>query len=533
MADSAGATQVPETITGEESESPTAEQQPQESDGSSDLGNESQEGEDKLAELLKSKREELGSEALELLRKLIQTDTQNFMDDGTEMDAVLILKELFEEAGIPYQIIEPKPGRGNIVARITGDGSSGRGAILLSSHLDTVRAPKENWADEGWKHSPYGGVIDEEDGCLYGRGAIDMKNMAAMSVTLLRFIKKNGIQLSRDLIFAGLADEERTDSAYGVKYLVENHPELIEADVVLNEVGGFSMFLEGKELFPIQIGEKGSSQLKITSRGPGGHGSLYHKINPIATVGEIAHKLSITRLPLRANAANRVTIENLASVLPFPKSVVFRRLLSPMFSDIIMSRLLTEDQNSSLGPLLHNTANPTVVGGGDQINQIPSSAWLIVDARILPECTVEDVVQDVQQVIGPDRFQPKQGPDGEETPPELTIEVLKYRNPHSEDLSKDVCQEAFGVIREVIKARADGAPIVPSMIPGGTDSYWYAQNPKKKPVCLGFSPVRLPEDIRFVKLFHGLNERIPVEGFKWGAGVLLEVVCKMCSAKLE
>ena len=530
MADSTEAAQVPETL---ESESPVAEK---DSGGSADVRNESQEealGEDKLAKLLKSKHEEIKTEALELLQKLIQIDTQNFVDDGTEMDAVLILKELFEEAGIAYQIVEPKPGRGNIVARITGDGSSGKGALLLSSHLDTVRAPKENWAEEGWKHSPYSGVIDDEDGCLYGRGAIDMKHMAAMSVTLLRFVKKNGIQLSRDLIFAGLADEERADSTYGVKYLVENHPDLIEADVVLNEVGGFSMFIEGQEVFPVQIGEKGTSQLRITSRGPGGHGSLYHKINPIATIGEIAQKLSNTRLPLRANMANRVAVENLASVLPFPKSVVFRRLLSPMFSDVIMSRLLTEDQNSTIGPLLHNTANPTVVGGGDQINQIPSSAWLIVDSRILPECTVEDVVEEIQQIIGPDRFQPKHGPNGEETPAELTIEVLKYRNAHSENPYADVCQEVLGVIREVVKSRADGAPIVPTMIPGATDSYFYAQNPRKKPVCLGFTPMRLPEDLRFAKLFHGLNERIPVEGFRWGVEVLLEVVFKMCSAKLE
>lgn len=523
MADS---TEVPETL---EPESPVAEK---DSGGSSDARTEAL-GEDELADLLKSKHEEIKTEALDLLQKLIQTDTQNFADDGTETDAVLILKELFEEAGIAYQIVEPKPGRGNIVARIAGDGSSGKGALLLSAHLDTVRAPKENWAEEGWKHSPYGGVIDDEDGCLYGRGAIDMKHMAAMSVAVLRFVKKNGIRLSRDLIFAGLADEERSDSTYGVKYLVENHPDLIEADVVLNEVGGFSLFIEGTEIFPVQIGEKGIAQIKITARGPGGHGSLYHKINPIATIGTIAQKLSSTRLPLRTNMANKLAIHNLASVLPFPKSVVFRRLLSPMFSDSIMSWLLNEDQNSSIGPLLHNTANPTVVGGGDQINQIPSTAWLIVDSRILPECTVEDVLDDIQQLIGPERFQPKQGPDGEETLPELTIEVLKYRNSHSENPHTDICQEAMGVIRDVIKSRADGAPIVPTMIPGSTDSYFYAQNPRKKPVCLGFTPMRLPEDLRFAALFHGLNERIPVEGFRWGVEVLLEVVVKMCSAKLE
>ena len=490
-------------------------------------------GEDKLSQFLESKWNDIQEAALDLLRKLLQADTQNFKDDGTEIEAVSTIKEKFEEAGIPYEVIEPKKGRGNIVARITGDGSSGKGAILLSSHLDTVRAPKENWQEEGWKHDPYGAEIDEEDGCVYGRGAIDMKHMAASSVTLLCFIKKNGILLSRDLIFAGVADEERTDSTYGIKYLIEHHPDLVEADVVFNEVGGFSMFFEGKEVFPIQIAEKGSVQLKITAKGEGGHGSLVHKENPIAKIGAVAQKLASTRLPLHVVDANRITIENIASILPFPKSTVFRRLLSPTLSHIIVSRLLSEDQAATLVPLLHNMANPTVIGGGDQFNQIPTSAWLKVDGRILPGCTADDVIQDVQQVIGPGYFQPKQGPDGEELPPELTIEVLAARKPHFQDPGEQSCQDVLQVIQRVIAARANGASIIKTMIPGGTDSYYYAQNPRKKPICLGFTPLRFPEDLKFSKLFHGTNERIPVNGFKWGVRVLSEVVCELCSAKLS
>ncbi len=491
--------------------------------------------EDKLKELLDSKWDEVSQEALELLQKLIQTDTQNFREDGTEMDAVLILKEKFDEAGIPYEIVEPKSGRGNIVARLTGDGTSGKGALLLSSHLDTVRAPKEDWETSGWKHNPFSGEIDADDGCMYGRGTVDMKNMAAMSVTLLCFLSKNGIKLSRDLIFAGLADEERSDSTYGVKYLVQNRPELIEADIVFNELGGFSMFIEDKEIFPIQIGEKGTAQLKITATGPGGHGSLYHSDNPIAKIGEVAHKLASTRLPVRPVTANRITIESLASFLPFPKSTVFRRLLSPRFSDIILERLLTEDQQNSIGPLLRSTANPTVISGGagEQYNQIPTSAWVIIDARILPECTIDDVIYDIQQVLGPAEFQPKRGPNDEDLTPDLTIEVMKSRGGHFQNPNDDGCPEVLEVIRRVIAQRADGAPIAQTLIPGGTDSYYYAQNPRKKPICLGFTPMRFPQDLRFVKLFHGTNERIPVAGFKWGSRVLADTVCALCGAKLE
>ena len=486
-----------------------------------------------LARVLLAHREEIEREAIQLLQKLIQTDTQNFADDGTEIEAVHVIKEKFDQVGITYEVIEPKPGRGNIVARIQGDGSSGQGPLMLSSHLDTVRAPKENWVEEGWRHSPFGGEIDEEDGCLYGRGAVDMKNFAAMSVVLLCFIKRCGIVLSRDLIFAGVADEERTTSAWGAKYLVENRPELIEADVIFNELGGFSMHLENQEAIVLQIGEKGSAQLKITATGPGGHGSIYHKVNPIAKIGEIAHTLHTSRLPLRVNVANRASIESLASALPFPKSTVFRRLLSPTFSLFIQQRLLTDDQISSLGPLLHNTANPTVVGGGDQHNQIPSSAWLKVDARILPECTVDDVVEDIKQLLGPANFLPRQGPNGEELPPELTLEVMASRAACFQDPSEEGCPAVLDVIRQVVSKQADGAPIVTTVIPGGTDFYWYMRHPTKKPICVGFTPMRIPKEMKFAALFHGTNERIPVEGFKWGLNVLSEVVCQLCSGKIS
>ena len=298
------------------------------------------------------------------------------------------------------------------MARIRGDGSSKKGALLLSAHLDTVKAPKENWEEEGWKHDPYGGVIDEEDNCLYGRGAIDMKNMAAMSVTLLCFVKKNNIVLNRDLIFAGLADEERTDSKWGVKYLVEHCPELIEADVVFNEVGGISLYRQGIESIMVQIAEKGSMLLKISAHGPGGHGSLYHDYNPVAAIGEVANKLQTCKLPLRVNCANTASVESQSACLPFPKSLFYRQILNPFLSDMVISRFVPTNLQNSLGPLLHNTANPTCIrGGGGQGNQIPSSAYVEVDVRFLPECSPEEAIEDVKSVIG---SHPLRAPDRRE-----------------------------------------------------------------------------------------------------------------------
>ena len=483
-----------------------------------------------LRALLELKWGEIETEALELLQELLRTDTRNFEEEGTEIKAVAILQSKFDEVGILYEVVEPKPGRGNIVARVPGDGSSGKGALLLSAHLDTVYAPKENWAEEGWKHDPFGGEIDEEDGCLYGRGAIDMKHMAALSVTLLCFIQKSGVKLSRDLIFAGLADEERTGSAYGVKYLIDNHPELVEADVVFNEAGGFSLFFAGKETFAIQIAEKGICRLQLTVRGQGGHASVYNKDNPIAKLGAVAYNISNVRLPVRINDYNTASIEAIASLLPFPSSIIFRHLLSPYYTDYILDNILPEEQANTFGPFLRNTANPTIIGGGDQPNQIPSSAWMTVNGRILPGSTVDDVVEDVKQLIGVDHFEPKQGPNGEEIPPEITLEVSASREPYGEDLNNTLFKEVLAVIRETVAEYANGAPTLPLMNPASTDSFHYSRNPRRKPVCLGFTPVRFPPGVEFSKLFHGVNECIPVEGFKWGLHVLADVVFKLCDA---
>lgn len=485
-----------------------------------------------LRQLLGSNWAAIEGDTIKLLQQLIQIDTQNMGEDGTEIKAVHLLQEVFQEAGVSYEVVEPKPGRGNIVARIPGDGSSQKGALLLSSHLDTVKAPRVNWEAEGWKHNPYGGEIDEEDGCLYGRGAIDMKQMAAMSVTLLCFVKKNSIRLSRDLIFAGLADEERTDSTWGVRYLVKERPDLVEADVVFNEVGGFTLHVQGVESVMVQIAEKGSMQLKVTARGPGGHGSLHHNTNPIASVGEVAHTLHTTKLPLRVNTANTATIESLSACLPFPKSVVFRQILNPYLSEMVMGRLVPPHLEATLSPLLRNTANPVIIEGGNQFNQIPTMAVVKIDSRILPECDEDDVIEDIKSVLGPARFKPRAGPKGEELPPELEIEVLNSRGAYSQDPKELVCSEVLEVIRKVVHDRTNSSPICTVLIPGGTDSYWYSRHPTKTPVCIGFTPVRFEPDIKFSELFHGVNERVPVAGLKWGVKVLTDVVYMLCDAKL-
>ena len=487
-----------------------------------------------LRQLLGSNWAQLEKDTIELLQKLLQIDTQNFGEDGSEIEAVRLLEGVFKQAGVEYEVVEPKPGRGNIVARVRGDGSSGKGALLLSAHLDTVKAPRENWAAEGWKHDPFGGVIDEEDGgWLYGRGAIDMKHMAAMSSVLLCFVKRNNICLTRDLIFAGLADEERCDSAYGVKYLVENRPELIEADIVFNELGGMSLYIQGTESIMVQIGEKGSCRVKITAHGPGGHGSVWHDSNPVSTIGEVAQKLQTNKLPLHVNPYNTATIESQSCCLPFPKSMVFRQILNPYLSDVVMRGLVPRHLQNSLGPILHNTANPTaIVGGGQSFNQIPTSAHVIVDVRVLPESSTEEAVDEIKKVVGESRFEPRVGADGKQIEAELKIEVVQSRGSHAQDPNTPECKAVLDVMKQVVSNRADGAPICTILCPGGTDSYHYARHPTKTPICLGFTPVRFKGDVAFGELYHGVNERVPLSGLKWGVRVLADTAFILCGGSV-
>jgi len=481
-----------------------------------------------ILEAFKDSWSSIEEESVAILQKLIRLDTQNCGEDGTETIAAKYVKGLFDDAGIECSdILEAKPGRGNVVARIRGDGSSGLGPVLLSAHLDTVHAPRENWEQEGWKHDPFAGEIDEEDGCLYGRGTVDMKNMAAMSISVLLFLKRHNIKLSRDLIFAAIADEERHNSYYGAKYLVENHPDLIEADIVMTELGAFSNHLHGKEFFPIQFAEKGACLVKITARGPGGHGSIYHKDNPVADISEVCITLNKQKLPHRLTEAAKHTIWGFSKLLPWHKGVVFRSIMSPKIEPWVMDYVLTEEQANIFGPMLHNTANTTIVEAGDQVNQIPSTASVTVDCRTLPGITVEQAIDDLKSVIGPEKFKSQDGHGAK-----LELEILAAKESFTQDPNEPVLAGILQTLGQVISKRSGGSPIAPYLLIGGTDQAQYIRHPTHKPICLGFSPVRVPDGMKLSKLFHGVNERIPVDGFKWGLGVLTESVLELCSASL-
>ena len=400
---------------------------------------------------LETEWKKLEDEAVKILRELIQMDTQNIGEDTNETIAAKHLKTLLEDAGVECSdILEQKPGRGNLVARIRGDGTSGLGPVMLSAHLDTVRAPRENWEQEGWKHDPFGAVIDQEDGCLYGRGAVDMKNMAAMSVSVLLFIKRNSIKLTRDLLFVAVADEEAHGSKYGAKYLVENHPDLIEADIIMSEVGGCSSHIDDREFFPVQIAEKSSMVVKIIAQGPGGHSSLHHTDNPIGRIGAVCDALSRQRLRHRVTPVARTMLEGISTLVPWYKATVFRQLLSPWMGPWVIDRLLTKAQAQVIIPVLHNIANPTVIHAGDQMNQLPTSATVTIDVRRIPGCTVEEALDDIKEVVGKEKFFASVSVSGQKIEPELTIEARSSMDGVVQDAAEPRVKEALDCLREVV-----------------------------------------------------------------------------------
>jgi acetylornithine deacetylase/succinyl-diaminopimelate desuccinylase-like protein len=434
-------------------------------------------------------------EALKVFQSLLRIDTTN--PPGNEGKACEYIGTLLRKEKIPFEILESAPGRANLVARLQGDGS--RAPLLLNAHLDVVPVEKEHWS-----HDPFGGELDQ--GFVWGRGALDMKNMAAMSLLCLMMLHRRKTPLKRDLVFAAVADEE-AGGEFGSGWLVENHPEKIRAEYALGEFGGFSRIVGGKHFYLVQIAEKGICWLRIRATGNPGHGSLPNWDGSVGKIGRAAYRLGKSRLPFHLTPETREFVNTLAAHQPFPKSRVLRQVLNPRWSRLVLDRLLPDKAMArSLYAVLHNTANPTVIRGGHQVNVLPAEAVLDVDGRILPGQTSEALVREVRQVIG----------KGYE------IEVLRYQP----GVSVSPRDPILGYMADALRHHDPSAIVVPYMIPGFTDATHYSRLGIH---CFGFSPVALPENFQFVDLIHGHDERIPVEGFRFGLRVLSDLVAALCT----
>jgi acetylornithine deacetylase/succinyl-diaminopimelate desuccinylase-like protein len=437
---------------------------------------------------------EVFDEATELFRDLLRIDTTNSPEHpGNEIVAARYLEQLFGEAGLSSEVLESAPGRGNIITRIKGDGTGGP-PILLSAHLDVVPAEEQHW-----DHPPFGAEI--HDGCIWGRGAIDMKNMAAMEAMAMLLLARGGCTLKRDLIFAGVADEEE-GCEFGSLWLVREHPELVRAEYAISEIGGFSLHVGEQCYYPVQVAEKGFVRLTVRATGTPGHGSLPNADNPITHIARAAQRLADQRLPHHRTDTVADFIEGLAGSQPFPNSAILRALLRPATADFILDHLLPDPNfAASIDALLHNTANPTILRAGLKINQVPSEAILRIDGRTLPGQSADDIVREVKAVIGP----------------EFEVTIDQAAEPTLTDPDAPIARR----IEEVMERQAPGGIVLPMLIPGFTDAKAYSQLGTR---CWGFSPIQMGPEMSFSSMFHGHNERIPVDGFHFGVRTLFDLV---------
>ena len=436
--------------------------------------------------------QELTDHAFDLCQRLLRIDTTN--PPGDEREAAELVAEELRQGGLEPTVLESAPKRANVVARLRGTGE--KPPLLLTAHLDVVEAEPD-----AWDHPPFCGEV--HDGCLWGRGAIDMKNMAAMSVAIISRLSRDKVKLKRDLIFAGVADEE-AGCRYGSLWLCENHADLVKSEYAIGEGGGFNIYLGKNSFFTIQVAEKGVCWVRARVTGEPGHGSMPRPDSAVVRLAEAIARLGSHGLPTHSAKTVREFVSAVASHQP----AVLRPLLKLVTGHRVAPRVLGLLPDPSVGrafrSMLGNTASPTVLRAGSKTNVIPGFAEAEIDGRVLPGQTQESFLEELRAVLGDD----------------VELDVMHSLPPVVTEPKESPLYET---IHQVMAEQAPDSPLVPYLLPGFTDAKAFTSIGAK---WYGFSPVRMPPGIRFADLFHGHNERIPVEGLVFGTRVLSEVVTR-------
>jgi acetylornithine deacetylase/succinyl-diaminopimelate desuccinylase-like protein len=424
---------------------------------------------------------------VELVSALIRFDTSNTGDPETtkgEAECARWVGEQLRQVGYEPEYVESgAANRLNVFARLPGADPS-RGALLIHGHLDVVPAEAADWSVH-----PFSGAVS--GGYVWGRGAVDMKDMCGMMLAVARHFKREGIVPPRDLIFAFLADEEH-GGKFGAHWLVANRPDLFAGvSEAIGEVGGFSVTVprhDGGErrLYLIETAEKGLLWMRLTARGRAGHGSMVHDENAVTTIANAVARLGIHQFPLILTD----TVEQFLSAVAEETGLAFDT------GDLEGAVAKLGPMARMLGAVLRDTANPTMLKAGYKANVIPATAEAVVDCRVLPgrQAAFE---REVDELIGPDVTR------------EWISELPSYETTFDGEL--------VDAMNDAILAIDPGARTVPYMLSGGTDAKAFAGLGIR---CFGFAPLRLPADLDFAALFHGVDERVPVDALEFGAQVL-------------
>lgn len=428
-------------------------------------------------------------EVVDLVSALIRFDTSNTGELETtkgEAECARWVADQLEQVGYETEYVESgAPGRGNVFARLSGADPE-RGALLIHGHLDVVPAEAADWSVH-----PFSGAV--EDGYVWGRGAVDMKNMIGMMIAVARHFKRANVVPPRDLVFAFVADEE-AGGKYGCQWLVENRPDLFEGITeAIGEVGGFSLTVphrDGgeKRLYLIETAEKGMQWMRLTARGRAGHGSFVHDDNAVTTLAEAVARLGRHEFPLVLTD----TVAQFLVAVGEETGLTF----DPDSPDVDGAIAKLGPIGRIVGATIRDSANPTMLKAGYKANVIPATAEAVVDCRVLPgrqaafEATIDEL-------IGPDVTR------------EWITELPSYETTFDGDL--------VAAMNDALLAADPDARIVPYMLSGGTDAKHFARLGIR---CFGFIPLRLPPELDFAALFHGVDERVPVTSLEFGTRVL-------------
>ncbi|WP_052849874.1 M20/M25/M40 family metallo-hydrolase [Streptomyces avicenniae] len=420
-------------------------------------------------------------EAVELCRDLIRIDTSNYGDHSGpgERAAAEFVAEQLAEVGLEPQIFESHPGRASTVARIEGTDPS-RPALLIHGHTDVVPANADDWT-----HHPFSGEI--ADGCVWGRGAVDMKDMDAMTLAVIRDRLRSGRRPPRDIVVAFLADEE-AGGVYGARHLVDKHPDLFEGVTeAISEVGGFSFTVNEKlRLYLVETAEKGINWMRLTVEGTAGHGSMTNEDNAVTELCEAVARLGRHRFPVRVTKTVRSFLDELSDALGTE--------LDPEDMDETLAKL--GGIAKLIGATLRNTAAPTQLGAGYKVNVIPGQATAHVDGRFLPGFE-EEFQADLDRILGP--------------------RVVRESVHYDRAVETEFDGALVGAMQTALRAEDPIARAVPYMLSGGTDAKSFSRLGIRN---FGFAPLQLPPELDFAGMFHGVDERVPVDGLKFGARVL-------------
>jgi acetylornithine deacetylase/succinyl-diaminopimelate desuccinylase-like protein len=427
-----------------------------------------------------------GSGVVRYTSDLIQFDTTNHGGgDGRERPAAEYVAASLAAAGIEPLLLEKAPGRTNVVARVPGT-EPHRGALLVHGHLDVVPADPARW-----RRPPFSG--DVHDGMVWGRGAIDMKGTVAMILAAVCGWGP-GTRPRRDLVLAFTADEEDT-AEYGAGWLVRQHPHLFEGCTeAVGESGGYTIHAApGVRVYPIGAGERGTAWMRLTARGRAGHGSRVNADNAVTKLANAVTRIGAYRWPARLTPVVRAAIEELSAAVGVhygPDT----DLDDPSTVDGLAAAL------GGAAPLvmhtIRNSANPTGLAAGGKVNVVPGEATALVDGRVLPG-TQEEFERTIDELLGAD---------------------VSWEYVHNEiPLAAPIASPTFAAMRAALLEAHPGAYAVPYCMAGGTDAKQFS---RLGIACYGFAPLRLPPGFEYHAMYHGVDERVPVDGLEFGTRVL-------------